>query len=304
MGKRRKGGAGIGLALVKEIAIHHGWRIKAESSPGIGSSFSLVIKEDLESADELSVDDLAFSKRREVQEQLEAEHFHIVHKSEKIFDKKKDTILLVEDNYDMGILLQNLLGEEYNLYWCSGGGEALAWIKGEPQLSLIICDVMMPNMSGFNFRKQLLNEKDYSKLPFIFLTALADQRDRTEGLASGAVDYIRKPFNPSELLFKIQNLLETNKASYLQAVRDREAAERFSRNTAVIPPKKENPDWQDLGITAAERKIVEYVRIGLQDKEIASELSLSPRTVSSHLSHLYQKTGTQNRVELINLLYK
>ena len=301
--ERHREGAGLGLALVSEIAERHGWGLEAEGRPGEGSEFSII----MQAADgggqitaDYSDDNSLYSSR---QERMEPGLLFPKQENDGIKDKKKDTILIVEDNPDMWIVLQDLLSSEYNLKWCAGGRAALVWLKSKPQLSMIICDVMMPGMSGFSFRRNMLKDNDYSTLPFIYLTALADPQEKAEGLKTGAVDYIQKPFVGNELLLKVRNLVESYKSSYLQAVKDRQSVERLSRIAAGIISEPSDQERAKFGITKAEQRVVELVRLGLQDKEIAAELSISARTVSSHLSHLYQKTDTQNRVELINKLY-
>ena len=302
-GERSREGAGIGLALVQEIADHHGWVLDAESSPGNGSVFivKMPLAEIKSSAGPYNhLPDEYKTERYELAES--GLYFKTETRAEHV-NRKQDTILVVEDNPDMGNVIHDLLEDDYNIMWCTGGLEALECLKKAPQLSLIICDVMMPGMSGFRFREELQKFKDYSQLPFVFLTALADPQEKNEGLKSGAVDYIKKPFTVSELTLKVRNLIDTHKASYMQAVRDQNGTERLARVTLEQQASHKDPDWKSFGITDAEKRVVEQVRLGLQDKEIAVKLSISPRTVSSHLSHLYQKTDTQNRIELINKFY-
>ena len=301
---RHHEGSGIGLALVDEIARIHGWRIEAEGHPGEGAAFSIMMPMQTEGHSEPLQSRLNPELRKNRQELAESGVVFPVAENLIETSDEKDTILLVEDNPDMGALLQNLLGDDYNLHWCTGGQDALRWLETSPHISLIISDVMMPEMSGFTFREQLGKNSDYINIPFVYLTALANPDDKAEGLKSGAVDYIQKPFTAAELILKVQNLVHSHKASYQQAVRDSRGAERLNRIAANTATMHSNPDWQTYGITKAESRIAELVRQGLQDKEIAVELAISPRTVSSHLSHLYQKTNTQNRTELINLLYQ
>lgn len=300
---RHHEGSGIGLALVAEISELHGWKIDAQSSPGEGAAFFLTIPlpaDNVVLPAEAETDPVLRSIRQERAES--GLYFQTISNNGKD-GSEKDTILLIEDNPDMGAVLSGLLGEDYNLHWCTGGAEALNWLETSTQPALIICDVMMPGMNGFRLREELLKKSEYSIIPFIFLTALADPQDRQTGLSSGAVDYIQKPFTSDELLLKIRNLVASHKASYLQAVNDSKAAERLQNRIHGSAALKPEMKFKSFGITKAEQKIVELVKLGMQDKEIAVELSISPRTVSSHLSHLYQKTDTQNRIELINLLY-
>ena len=89
---------------------------------------------------------------------------------------EEDSILLIEDNPDMEQFLRIFYAAEYNLHWCISGFEALDYLKTSPLISLIICDVMMPGMSGFAFRETLIEKSSFSEIPFIFLTALADPK--------------------------------------------------------------------------------------------------------------------------------
>ncbi|MBI9106986.1 MAG: response regulator [Spirochaetales bacterium] len=295
---RHHEGTGLGLALTKEIAGRHEWLMDVESSPGIGSSFSLIMPLLTEAVQESPLSDGEYRRSR-----VASGIMSPVSCEETDYTSKRDSILIVEDNPDMVEILRVLLETRYNLHWCGSGTKALDYLKSNPPVSLIICDIMMPGMSGFSFRRELVKAGTHSEIPFVFLTALADPKDKVQGLKSGALDYIQKPFSSSELLLKIQNLLETHKASYRQALRDSESIERLIR----LSTKKESMVNQlignQYGITTAEQRIVELVRQGLQDKEIAQALSLSTRTISSHLSNLYRKTDTQNRIELLNKLY-
>ena len=301
---RHHEGSGIGLALVNEITEIHGWTIEVEGHQGKGASFSVIMPllDVSHSVHPQSGLNPEFRNRRHER----AESGLSLSKADavEISSSKKETILLIEDNPDMGNVLQNLLRDDYNIHWCSDGSDALFFLESSQQISLILCDVMMPMIDGFSFRKELLKQPEYKNIPFIFLTALGDSEDKREGLKSGAVDYIQKPFDASELVLKVKNLIDSHRASYLQATRDQQGMERLHQFSTIETKELYEKNWSLYGITMAERRIVELVRQGLQDKEIAMKLSLSPRTVSSHLSHLFQKTDTQNRIELINLIYK
>jgi DNA-binding NarL/FixJ family response regulator len=106
------------------------------------------------------------------------------------------------------------------------------------------------------------------------------------------------------LLLKVRNILAVQKARYARALADGKTTERVLQtvltargNTATAQP------CVDCAISAAEQRVLDLLWRGCQDKEIADQLGLSVRTVSSHLSRLYRKTGTGNRVELIRRLF-
>jgi hypothetical protein len=295
---RHHEGTGLGLALTKEIAGRHEWQMDVESSPGIGSSFSLTMPLLTEAVQESPLSVGEHRKSRAASGILNP-----VACEETDYTSERDSILIVEDNPDMVEILRALLETRYNLHWCGSGTKALVYLKSNPPVSLIICDVMMPGMSGFSFRRELVKAVTYSEVPFVFLTALADPKDKVQGLQSGALDYIQKPFPSSELLLKIKNLLETHQASYRQALRDSESTERLLRLSGKLEHTVDKNDWEYFGVSDAEKRVLDLLRQGLQDKEIALKLSLSTRTISSHLSNLYRKTDTQNRIELLNKLY-
>jgi len=267
--ERRYEGTGLGLALVKEIVNIHQWSLDLESEPGIGSSFILTIPLVEEEPHHILPD-----TKHNIHELTEIELITVPEPSLQRTFSREDTLLVVEDNPDMGTLLHNLLEDQYNVQWCRSGFDALAFLDGSPPVSLIICDVMMPGMSGIQFLEKLHQEGECADIPFIFLTALSSPEDKEKGLLCGAVDYITKPFTRDELLVKVKNLLATRKASYLQAIRDKEGANRLSRMYPEGISLSRDADW-----------------------------ALSPRTISTHLSHIYDKTDTQNRVELLRRLF-
>jgi|GEM_PF-2480995 len=295
---RHHEGTGLGLSLVKEIADLHNWELELESESGAGSSFMVtmpLLPEESEYSSWTGPGD-----RKSI---LRSEFAQTTGPARMAPDGRKDTILIVEDNPDMGTLIQDLLSDTYNVHWCGDGRQALEYLSESPPPSLIVCDVMMPGMDGFDFIRDWSNQEDRSDIPVVFLSALDAPGDRIAGLACGAVDYITKPFTRDELLMKVGNLLNVRSASYLRAVRDREGLERLKRIAGAVPKENEEADWVRFGITPAERRVVMLLTEGLQDKEIADRLNLSPRTVSAHLSHVYEKTNTQNRVELVQTLF-
>ena len=306
-------GTGLGLALVREIAAKHCWTVDAKSSPGNGSSFFLVIPVSSfeSSGTEKKASGLAELRIQQARSGLfyQGEKTHICQKA-----GEKEIILIVEDNPDMGAVLKDLLEEFYCICWRKSAAEAFDYLESGEHVSLIICDIMMPGMSGLDFREKLAGTGKWKDIPFIFLTALADPEIKIHGLEIGALDYIQKPFSGSELLFKVRNILSARKNSYLQALDDSKAVERLSSVTAFADfgSRKRNISMEHLkeddiariGITPAEKRVIALLVQGLQDKEIADRISVSPRTVSSHLGKLYQKTGTGNRVELLSRLFR
>jgi two-component system, cell cycle response regulator len=116
------------------------------------------------------------------------------------------TILLVDDNEDILEFLADELGEKYQLLTATNGREALAIIL-EEVVNLVVCDVMMPVMDGFEFCRLIKSNVEYSHVPVILLTAKNTLQSKIEGLEMGADAYIEKPFAMEYLQVQIANLL-------------------------------------------------------------------------------------------------
>ena len=118
----------------------------------------------------------------------------------------KRTILLVDDNEEMLEFIADDLSEKYQVITASNGQEALNKLQ-EESIQLIISDVMMPVMDGFEFCKIIKTSFEYSHIPVVLLTAKNTLQSRIEGLELGADAYIDKPFSPEYLHVQIANLL-------------------------------------------------------------------------------------------------
>ena len=118
----------------------------------------------------------------------------------------KPAILLVEDNEEMLDFIAEDLGEKYHVIKAMDGQEAIATLK-EEAIQLVISDVMMPVMDGFELCRAIKSSFEYSHIPVILLTAKNTLQSKIEGLELGADAYIEKPFSPEYLQVQIANLL-------------------------------------------------------------------------------------------------
>lgn len=122
-------------------------------------------------------------------------------------DKKR--ILVVEDDDSVRALLTRQLQNEYDVHQAADAQAALQTLKTMTRVpDLIICDVMMPGMTGLQFAKQLRGTSDYKSVPIIFLTARTGALDVIEGINAGARHYITKPFNMKDLLDKVAKAIK------------------------------------------------------------------------------------------------
>lgn len=118
------------------------------------------------------------------------------------------SILLVDDEPKNIQLLGNLLeSQSYDIEFAMNGEEALSWIK-EKSFDLILLDIMMPDMNGYEVCRQIKSDLSTTHIPVIFLTAKTDTDDIVKGFDTGGSDYITKPFRPPELLARVKMQVE------------------------------------------------------------------------------------------------
>lgn len=122
-------------------------------------------------------------------------------------DPSHSTILVVDDTEANVDILVDVLGDTYDVAVAMDGATALKHISDDPP-SLILLDIMMPGMDGYEVCRTLKADDRYREIPIIFLTAMTDDQDEEQGLAIGAVDYITKPFRPKLLMARVHNHLE------------------------------------------------------------------------------------------------
>ena len=119
---------------------------------------------------------------------------------------RKKKILIVEDDLDIRIMMEYILREDYDLVLCEDGRSGIDKAV-EERPDLILLDIYMPGISGFEVCKAVRDNSEISSTPVILLTAGALKEEVSEGYAIGADDYIFKPFEPGELIERIEKLL-------------------------------------------------------------------------------------------------
>ncbi len=197
------------------------------------------------------------------------------------------TLLLVDDDPNLVLLLQDYLElRGYRVLAASQGEEALGILAQETP-DLIICDVMMPEMDGYNFVRHVRDNPKIGWLPVLFLSAKGQTADRVMGLNTGADVYMVKPFEPDELVAQIE-------ASLKQAARIKQVQANIGSPDSS--PPRPLPDGIEL--TPTETKVLRLVAQGLANRDIAAHLCVSQRTVESHVSNMLGKTSLSNRTEL------
>jgi CheY-like chemotaxis protein len=121
------------------------------------------------------------------------------------------TILIVDDIRSNINILSEIFKHEYIIKVTNNGKDALRIIQGSKQPDIILLDIMMPEMNGYEVCKILKNSENTKNIPVIFITAMEDEKDEEYGLSLGAIDYITKPFAPNLVKSRVRNHLEKRK---------------------------------------------------------------------------------------------
>ena len=224
---REREGTGIGLALAKELIELHRGTINLRSEAGRGTECTLrlplgrghlkpeeIVVIPAEPEPPAGIGDAALiTEPGRVTPERSQEH-----------SKERPLVLFVEDNADVRAYMRMYLMPAYQVLEACDGSEGVEKAR-ESIPDLIISDVMMPKMDGYELCRLLKGDEKTSHVPIILLTAKAAQEDRVEGLETGADDYLTKPFDAKELLIRVKNLIELR----------RKLRERFSRSEVLKP---------------------------------------------------------------------
>jgi signal transduction histidine kinase/ligand-binding sensor domain-containing protein/DNA-binding response OmpR family regulator len=272
---RQGEGTGIGLALTKELVELHKGKIKVESKEGEGTSVIVQIP--------LGKDHL---KSEEIVEKEFKEEFETAIKDTKLIPEMESTkektdidvlleterplILIVEDNSDVRSYIISHLEKDYRIQEAVDGEDGINQaIKHIP--NLIISDVMMPKMDGFELCDKLKTDERTSHIPIIMLTAKATSKDKIEGYETGADDYIMKPFDATELKARIKNLIEIRK----------KLQDKFRSENYLIPREFNPADEQFI------KKVLKVINSHISDEHFSIE-SLSKESAMSE-EQIYKK---------------
>ena len=186
-------------------------------------------------------------------------------------------ILIVDDDTTLRVALERYLGRrDFAVQTASSGIAALATFQEDPA-DLIVSDILMSEMDGFEFCRRIRTSRSGQLVPFIFLSSRSDVEDRVQGHSIGADDYLIKPFEARELLAKIESQLERSRRTHAEIIRLLQQATAIPNVPAIPAP---------LPLTPAEEKVFWEVIQGHTNKQIGEHLFVSPRTVQTHLSNI------------------
>lgn len=215
-----RGGTGLGLAVTQQLLKLHGSQLEMESQPGVGTTFTF----EMPIAEQAHHDALAEQQQLEVQRirNFLATQAESQPKQEK--QKEPFHILVVDDEpINRQVMLHQL--HEFHVHEASSGRQALDLFEKGQRFDLMLLDIMMPRLNGYEVCRSLREQFQAHELPIIILTAKTQVNDLREGFMAGANDFISKPFHREELISRIRThlqLLKANRrlADYNQALQE------------------------------------------------------------------------------------
>jgi signal transduction histidine kinase len=294
---RAVGGTGIGLALAREIVELHGGKISAESVEGEGTTlrFWLPLSPPKTAVVERRRTRVDGGRERRRVEESGLPEWHEALKGERSYrmlplddaterrvaprsrsQGRAPMVLVVEDNRDMIQFLVTLLAPGFNTMTALDGAQGLR-LAAAKQPDVIVSDVMMPEMDGFEMLRQLRADPKTSGIPVILLTAKGEAEDRIEGRSGGADAYLHKPFRADELLAAVSSLAQRQESVQESARRDRDealvflaggvtdvlttASNQFSHALATLDPDSAVVGEQAQALMAARTGLTELMAL-------------------------------------------
>jgi two-component system phosphate regulon response regulator PhoB len=207
-----------------------------------------------------------------------------------------DRILVVDDEPDIiALVAYHLARAGYRVSTASTGLEALQAAR-EEQPALVVLDLMLPELSGFEVLERMRGERTLAEIPVLMLTARREEPDRVQGLSLGADDYLVKPFSPQELVLRVRNILRRTRT----AAAERGSVFRLGNVEVDKDAHTVSRDGQPLELTATEYKLLMTLaerRGRVQSRAQLLELvwesapDIQTRTVDMHVQRLRAKLG-------------
>ncbi len=269
------GGTGIGLEVVRSFVELHKGTVTVDSELNKGTTFKILLP--LGAAhfndDEIIVTqenlNTVLKTKVELPAQIESKRKYVEEES------KKNRLLLVEDNVELRNYLKNELVDTYRVFTASNGREGL--IKAKEEIpDIIITDVIMPEMNGFDFCAKIKDDIRTSHIPLLMLTAKTQHDDRLTGIESGADAYMSKPFDLRVLKSRLAQLLSSRQVL-------------FNKYFSAISESEINENTTSLDKEFIE-KVLKYINESISDPNLSVEILASQLHLSR--SQFYRKVKT------------
>lgn len=271
-------GTGLGLALTQDLVALHKGTIRCNSEEGKGTTFiiDLPINKEAFTPDQIFEDhQITFdtSKNPIIDFSADIPDVNDDTEDNNNLDENAYKVLIVEDNVELLILMRQLLRQYYRVYVAQNGREALNIIQ-QKALDLIVSDVMMPEMSGYELTKAIKDDPKHHHLPIILLTARTQEEDEQKALLVGADEYLTKPFHLTDLKLRIDNIIEN---------RNRVKAENGQSTIQESQPEKEKTP-EELFVERARQFVLDHLEDEDYDREaLAADMGSSSSTLYNKL---------------------
>ncbi len=273
----RIAGSGIGLALVKKLVDIHRGTINVESQENVGSTFEIAIPyyppaevaEDVPSAEVLTGADTDNGQSPD----------------------EEMRILIAEDNDDLRNFIANALGSQFQVTAVADGREAWEYIQNNIP-DLVVSDIMMPNMDGFELCRLIKSTFDTSHIPVILLSALSEQADELRGLGLGADEYLTKPFDIKTISRRIASTINNRRAIGV----------RLNTNALGLNAETEHNEPVNRLNDAFVKQAIEVVTAHLENSEFGKEEFARDMGVSTSL--LFKKIKSLTGMSIVDFIKK
>lgn len=271
-------GTGLGLALTQDLVALHKGTIRCNSEEGKGTTFiiDLPINKEAFTPDQIFEDhQITFdtSKNPIIDFSADIPDVNDDTEDNNNLDENAYKVLIVEDNVELLILMRQLLRQYYRVYVAQNGREALNIIQ-QKALDLIVSDVMMPEMSGYELTKAIKDDPKHHHLPIILLTARTQEEDEQKALLVGADEYLTKPFHLTDLKLRIDNIIEN---------RNRVKAENGQSTIQENQPEIEKTP-EELFVERARQFVLDHLEDEDYDREaLAADMGSSSSTLYNKL---------------------
>jgi signal transduction histidine kinase/DNA-binding NarL/FixJ family response regulator len=289
-------GIGMGLYIVKKILDCMGGQIHVLSNKEQGVVFSVLLP--LGAGSVLNIEPVIMQPIHGISVQTSKA-------VDSTYMTNRPNLLLVEDNNELLKYMAEQLGGSYNIYVAEHGAIAVAKLENIAVPDLIISDIMMDTMDGYQLLEATLNDERYSHIPFVFITAKDKPEEKVESLALGALDFITKPFLMPELKVKIKTIIEQKKRISDAVIRDMK--KQFAGDYFVSLKQKQNEVFNantlNYGLSSREKEVAMCIKEGLDYEKIAEQLHISRHTVNRHVQNIYEKTGANSKISLVDKLF-
>jgi signal transduction histidine kinase/DNA-binding NarL/FixJ family response regulator len=290
-GSGSTGGLGMGLYIVKQTVDSLKGSISVDSHPEKGSLFTVL---------------LPLCEKSSFAEAKTTASAPDVLKVVPDHSADRKNVLIIEDNTAMLDYLTVELAEDYNVYTAQNGTEALRILDTTPPLDIILSDVMMKDMDGYEFYRNISTHPAFGLIPFIFITARSNQQEKLDYLKRGVSDYIYKPFSMDELKAKIQSVLINASGQRKAGLNDAIDAIHHRIATPAAPNKwaifeSRIHAWE---LTDRQVEVIKEVEKGADYKQIAETLHISQKTVHRHMQILFEKFNVHTKIDLLKKLFE